>query len=216
MSVSGALRTPSKSKPRGSVCAEAGVVGEVDRRRGDGRAEPVAERAAALGVREAVEREAAEELEQRADGGGLEHDRVLARAELGERLVADLRGGLPGERVARRSRAAAPAVAAAKPLRPPASRQMTFMNASVTSSSRRSPVLEAIAVRTAPAVQMPNASRPCSAATANAAASAAPAWAGSSRAVAASKPAAAGAAPRRPSGARARRACGPAGSGRPG
>ena len=44
---------------------------------------------------------------------------------------------------------------------------MTFMNASVTSSSRRTPVLDAIAVRTAPAVQMPNASRPCSAATAN-------------------------------------------------
>ena len=55
---------------------------------------------------------------------------------------------------------------------------MTFMNASVTRRRRRAPVDEAIAVCTSPAVQTPNASRPCSPATANAARSAPAARAG--------------------------------------
>ena len=65
---------------------------------------------------------------------------------------------------------------------------MTFMKASVVRSSRRTPVEAAIAVCRSPSVQTPNASMPCSAATANAARSAPAARPGSSSAVSASKP----------------------------
>src|SRR3954469_766375 len=77
-----------------------------------------------------------------------------------------------------------------QPERPSASRAMTFMNASVASSRARVPADEAIAVSTAPAVQIPNASSDRSAHVSNATRSAAPASAGSSAAVAASKPSA--------------------------
>ena len=65
---------------------------------------------------------------------------------------------------------------------------MTFMKASVTSSRARMPFDEAIAVSTAPAVQMPNASRSCSAQAPKASPSASPARAGSSAAVPGSNP----------------------------
>ena len=65
-----------------------GRVVEADQRRRDLRAEPARERAAALGVGEAVVRERGEELQQQPDGLGLEHDRVGAGAELRERLRA--------------------------------------------------------------------------------------------------------------------------------
>ena len=57
---------------------------------GDALPEAAAERAALLGVGEAVEGEHAEELEQRADGGVVEHDVVVARVESPGRLGAHL------------------------------------------------------------------------------------------------------------------------------
>ena len=87
------------SNARGSVRAERGASLRVIAGAATRVAEPPAQRAAALGVREAVVGEVAEELEQHADGLGLEHDRVRARAELGERLArATLRRRAPRER----------------------------------------------------------------------------------------------------------------------
>ena len=97
-------------------------VGEVDRRRGDARAQAADQRAAALGVGEPVEGQRAEELEQRADRVGLEDDRVLAGLELGRaRRAATFAAARSGDRrrveVARRPRprpAAQPAAAVAR------------------------------------------------------------------------------------------------------
>ena len=66
---------------------EARRVGQVDVRRRHPLAQAPDQRAAALGVGHAVEGQAAEEVQQRADGVVLEHDRVLARREV-HRLLA--------------------------------------------------------------------------------------------------------------------------------
>ena len=70
----------------------------------------------------------------------------------------------------------------------PSSRAITFMKPSVTRSWARMPPEEAIAVVTSPAVQTPKASSPARAVVRKAAASAAPAGAGSRMAVWASQP----------------------------
>ena len=74
-------------------------VGQVDARRRDPLAEAPDERAATLGVREPVEGQAAEELDQRADGVVLEHHRVLARCELDRLLAGHLGRRARGQRV---------------------------------------------------------------------------------------------------------------------
>ena len=79
-------------------------------------------------------------------------------------------------------------VPAAQPDRPLSWRAMTFMKASVTLSSARTPVDEAMAVSTAPAVQIPKACSPAASQPSKAIRSAAPAAAGSSCAVSASRP----------------------------
>ena len=79
-------------------------------------------------------------------------------------------------------------VPAAHPDRPLSWRAMTFMKASVTLSSARTPVDEAMAVSTAPAVQIPNACSPAAAQRSKATRSASPAAPGSSCAVSGSKP----------------------------
>ena len=75
---------------------------------------------------------------------------------------------------------------AAQPDRPLSWRAMTFMYASVTASSARTPVDEAMAVSTAPAVQIPNACSPAASQRSKAMRSASPAAPGSSCAVGAS------------------------------
>ena len=77
---------------------------------------------------------------------------------------------------------------AAQPERPLSWRAMTFMYASVSASVGRTPVDEAMAVSTAPAVQTPKACSPAAAQRSKAVRSALPAPAGSSRAVAGSNP----------------------------
>ena len=74
-------------------------VGQVDARRRDPLAEAPDERAAALGVGEPVEGQAAEELEQRADGVVLQHHRVFARCEPDRLLAGDLGRRARGQRV---------------------------------------------------------------------------------------------------------------------
>ena len=91
ISAIGAFGTPSMSNARGSVRGCAGESARLIAGAATARAQAARQRAAALGVGEAVEREVAEELEQQPDGLGLEHDRVGARPELGERLGRDLR-----------------------------------------------------------------------------------------------------------------------------
>ena len=65
ISGSGCFGTPSASNARGSVRGKRGESVEVDRRRRDALAQAPGQRAAALGVGQAVEGEAAEEVEQR-------------------------------------------------------------------------------------------------------------------------------------------------------
>ena len=76
----GALGTPSASNARGRVAAVARRVGEVDRGGRDPGAQASRQRAAPLGVGEAVEGGLAEHPEQLVHRGGLDHHGVLARA----------------------------------------------------------------------------------------------------------------------------------------
>ena len=99
MSTIGAFGTPSMSKPRASVRGCAGVSESVIAGAATRVPSRSDERAAALGVGEPVVGEIGEELEQHADGLGLEHDGVGARAELGERLPRDLARRAPRERL---------------------------------------------------------------------------------------------------------------------
>ena len=73
-------------------------VGEIDRGCGDALAEPAAERALALGMGEAVERQGAEELKQHTDRFGFEHDPIVARAKRGRLRACDLRRRARGKR----------------------------------------------------------------------------------------------------------------------
>ncbi len=81
ISGSGALGTPSASNGARQRGGKARRVGQVDRRRRDARAQAAGERPAVLGVREAVEGDRPEQVEQRPDGVGLEHHRVVAGSQ---------------------------------------------------------------------------------------------------------------------------------------
>ena len=83
ISGSGALCVPSASNERGSVRGWPGESARLIAGAATVLAEPPVERAAALGVREAVERAAGEQVAQPADRLRLEHDRVLAGRQLG-------------------------------------------------------------------------------------------------------------------------------------
>ena len=99
ISGSGALATPSASKLRGRVEAKRGESDRFTAGRGHAGPEPSHQRALALGVQQPVERAAAEQLQQLAHGGGLEHDRVAAGLELGRLgLHRGQLGGALGQR----------------------------------------------------------------------------------------------------------------------
>ena len=186
---------------------EARRVGQVDARRRDPLAQAPDERAAALGVRQPVEGQAAEELEQRADGVVLEHHRVLARRERDRLLAGDL--APPRAWPARRGRARRSSVPrAGRPARPPALVARDDLHEGVGHGCRsaRTPVDEAMAVSTAPAVQIPNACSPAAAQRSNATRSASPAAPGSSCAVSGVEAVVAGARAPAPAGRGSRRA----------
>ena len=146
ISGSGPFAVPSASNERGRVRGWAGESARLIAGAATVSPSLPVERAAALGVGEAVERASGEQVAQPADRVRLEHHRVFAGRQLG-RLAA---GSAPSARPARRARARRgrrppPSCAAAYPLRPFGAMQMTFMKASVR--------------RSAPALPSPSAQR---------------------------------------------------------
>ena len=121
------MGTPSASTARGSVRAKRGESARLISGRRDALAEASDERSAAFGVGEAVEGQAAQEVQQRADGVVLEDHGILAGREVHRLVAGDLgrraRGQRAGvERRDRRRRRPPPS-----PTRPLSWRAMTFM-----------------------------------------------------------------------------------------
>ena len=161
ISGSGALGTPSASNARGSVRAKrgeslrlmAGAATRVPSR-------PVSAPRPSAWARP-LKRQPAEELQQRADGVGLEHDGVVAGRQ---RRPARVRSTLAAARraIAPASRSRAAVDAAGAPARAPGVVAGDDLQVGVGGARRAGArrVVEAIAVSTSPAVQMPKASRP--------------------------------------------------------